>query len=272
MEFNRTCGDKNKQYDIESDQWNAPTQNPDLSYRARISFTDLAIFGPGRWVETTDGECVDQVIRGCYNNGTCVMPDTCACAKGWTGSNCNIPLCQFACKHNGNCTGPDECTCEKGWTGSDCSVPMCAQECQNDGVCIAPDTCKCNQWPNTFRDYRTGGGRPVYQWPNGDPLNTGWTGFDCSTPICTQAEFFSFNRPKYLPDGVTLNNEKNNPNATQFFGGHGGDGLMKCIDAFGNELPRCPTFDVPVTFNDGTCFQTGCGYDPYDTGCPFASF
>lgn len=35
------------------------------------------------------------------------------------------------CKNNGNCTMPETCTCEKGWTGSDCSIPICAQECMN---------------------------------------------------------------------------------------------------------------------------------------------
>ena len=24
---------------------------------------------------------MDQVLRGCYNNGTCVAPDTCECAE-----------------------------------------------------------------------------------------------------------------------------------------------------------------------------------------------
>lgn len=27
------------------------------------------------------GECVDQVVRGCFNNGTCVAPDVCECAE-----------------------------------------------------------------------------------------------------------------------------------------------------------------------------------------------
>jgi hypothetical protein len=80
-----------------------------------------------------------------------------------------------------------------------------------------------------------------------------------------QAEKFVYNRVKYLPGNV-LNNDPKNPNSTKNFGGHGGDDLMKCIDAFGNELPRCPQYDNAVTFSDGTAFQTGCGYDPLDTG------
>jgi hypothetical protein len=52
------------------------------------------------------------------------------------------------------------------------------------GKCVAPDVCECKTWWNTFRD---GKGIPVFQKPNGDPQNTGWTGYDCNTPICVQA-------------------------------------------------------------------------------------
>jgi hypothetical protein len=64
-----------------------------------------------------------------------------------------------------------------GWTGTDCSMPMCVQgfydpfctdlaqapggegcfRCANNGNCTAPDVCTCA---------------------------TGWTGFDCRTPVC----------------------------------------------------------------------------------------
>jgi hypothetical protein len=30
------------------------------------------------------------------------------------------------------------------------------------------------------------GGRPLFQDEKGNPLYSGWTGFDCSTPICVQ--------------------------------------------------------------------------------------
>jgi hypothetical protein len=37
------------------------------------------------------------------------------------------------------------------------------------------------------------GGRPLFRDPDGNPVNTGWTGYDCGTPICVQAEAFYFN-------------------------------------------------------------------------------
>jgi hypothetical protein len=35
----------------------------------------------GRWTYSADNECIDYVLRGCYNNGTCIAPDVCACAE-----------------------------------------------------------------------------------------------------------------------------------------------------------------------------------------------
>ena len=146
----------------------------------------------GRWKEK-GGECVDKVIRGCYNNGTCISPNICQCAQGWSGYSCSTPKCAQICQHNGTCTGVNQCTCVTGWSGYNCSTALCAQECNNNGVCSAPDTCKCSQWPNTFVDGRLNGGEPIYRDIDGTPLLTGWTGYDCSVPICVQAEKFYLN-------------------------------------------------------------------------------
>jgi hypothetical protein len=151
-----------------------------------------------------------------------VAPDTCECAAGWTGYDCSIPICRQTCHHGGNCTLPDTCTCEQGWSGPDCTVAVCAQECNNGGVCVAPDTCKCQQWPTKFEDGRKGGGWPIFRKPNGDPQNTGWTGYDCATPICTQARRFVLNAPPSMP------------NLTVSLGGHGPDGTLDC------DTVRCP--------------------------------
>merc|ERR1719329_902818 len=118
--------------------------------------------------------CVDQVVRGCANNGTCIAPDVCRCATGWTGNDCQIPLCTQTCMHQGNCTNPDICTCERGWSGYDCSIPLCAQECNNGGVCVAPDTCQCSQWPSIFIDGREPP-EPLFRDISQDPLLSGWT-------------------------------------------------------------------------------------------------
>lgn len=255
MEFERKCPlAPNKQYDLQAKSFNVIVQDTDIAYRPRVNYTDERVFSLGRW-DPAGGECVDQVIRGCYNNGTCILPSVCSCATGWQGANCTIPLCSFNCKHGGNCTFPDTCTCERGWTGPDCSIPICAQECQNRGICVAPDTCQCNQFPSEFRDNRIDqvGGRPKFQKPNGEPLNTGWTGYDCSVPICVQADKFLLNSGGY-----------------QFLGGRGGDDRLTC-EVFKNgvleQQPRCPQFDRAVTTTDGKSFQSGCGFDPIDTGC-----
>ena len=44
-------------------------------------------------------------------------------------------------------------------------------------------------------------------------------------------------------------------------GGHGKDGKLEC-----NEV-KCSEYDKMVTMNDGKSFQTGCGFDPIETGC-----
>ncbi|RYH31100.1 hypothetical protein EON65_03370 [archaeon] len=255
VEFDRNCSTKSKEYDLYSNLVDVFVQDTDLAYRPRITYNDLRVVSQGRWKEE-GGQCVDEVIRGCYNNGTCVAPNTCKCATGWKEHNCSVPICAQPCLHNGNCTFPDTCTCEKGWAGRDCSIPLCAQECQNGGKCVAPDTCQCVQFDTSFYDNRIAGGRPLFQDENGDPLQTGWTGYDCATPICVQAEKFLLNVISTESPGYVS------------MGGHGADTLMTCTDpATSENLPRCPQFDEYLTGNDGKSFQSGCGWDPFDTGC-----
>jgi hypothetical protein len=201
------------------------------AFGPRATYNDSAVASSGGWWTQAPGgsaECVDAVRLGCFNGGTCVAPDTCACAPGWTGVDCSLPLCAqatgavttsaspdvpltlvragdpttnnlpatsppragdaviayYTCPHGGNCTQPGVCTCEKGWGGPNCTTPLCAQECLNGGNCTAPDVCTCPQWPSTARDAR---GVPAYRKPDGAPQDTGWTGFDCGTPVCVQA-------------------------------------------------------------------------------------
>eukprot|EP00924_Labyrinthula_sp_SR-Ha-C_P014134 snap_masked-scaffold_77-processed-gene-0.38-mRNA-1 protein AED:0.12 eAED:0.12 QI:0/-1/0/1/-1/1/1/0/1936 len=158
------------------------------------------------------GTCIDEVFRGCYNNSTCVAPNTCRCADGWTGFDCSIPVCNESCSRKeeevaatttdakkffsrgtGNCTFPNTCTCEKGWRGKTCDIPICAQECNNNGKCVAPDTCSCWRWPSEIRNNRNLGGWPMFRNSLGDSQLTGWTGYDCSTPVCVQAIEFVIN-------------------------------------------------------------------------------
>eukprot|EP00554_Chaetoceros_debilis_P016874 CAMPEP_0194126972 /NCGR_PEP_ID=MMETSP0150-20130528/60272_1 /TAXON_ID=122233 /ORGANISM="Chaetoceros debilis, Strain MM31A-1" /LENGTH=2248 /DNA_ID=CAMNT_0038820867 /DNA_START=651 /DNA_END=7398 /DNA_ORIENTATION=- len=256
IEFKRVCDNDLKVQDLEDpDPENVGNetvivQDTDLSFRPRIIYDDNRRYTNGSWIE--DGnQCVDHVIRGCFNNGTCVGPNLCECAAGWLGPECTIPFCENTCSNHGNCTLPDTCTCEKGWKGDACSIPICAQDCNNGGICIAPDTCKCLQWDNGWRDGRAKGGVPQFQDSLGNPEMTGWSGFDCSTPICTQAERF------------ILNNKVDSSQISRLvsLGGHGKDGKLQC------DAVQCPQYDEIVVTNDGKSFQTGCGYDPVVTGC-----
>ena len=169
-----------------------PVLDTDGAFRPRVKAYDTLFYANSRWNDT-GGTCIDYVVRGCYNNGTCIAPNTCQCALGYTGNDCSVPLCAEGCQHGGNCTAPNTCTCEKGWAGHDCSVALCAQECNNGGRCVAPDVCQCKQWRSLWRDQREAGGQPLYRDEYGDPQYTGWTGFDCSTPICVNAQNFTLN-------------------------------------------------------------------------------
>lgn len=231
--YDRTCPyDTSKQLDLRNNVYNIPVNDTNEAFHPRINYTDETVISVGRWYET-GGECIDHVLLGCFNEGICTSPNTCQCAAGWEGDDCSLPICtqtvaeindvknteisvtllrlnginygnergqpplpgdQYIgyrkCPNNGNCTRPDTCTCEKGWTGTDCTVPMCIQECFHNGFCSAPDTCTCPQNPTIFIDAR---GVPLFRKPDGDAQSTGWTGFDCNTPICVQAAAWILN-------------------------------------------------------------------------------
>lgn len=126
--------------------------------------------------------------------------------------------------------------CERGWSGFDCSVAICAQDC-NHGKCVAPDTCKCEQWDSKWRDNRVGGGVPLFRKANGDPQMTGYTGYDCNTPICVQAEKFRLHANQSAPN----------------------KGEVRHLSGKNNM----------VTLNHIRSEETGCGWDILDTGCCF---
>lgn len=241
VQFQRTCASRTfRPVDLVSGNASVLVVDTDASYRPQAQYSIAKATRVGFWNATlAGGECVDRVVRGCFNNGTCIAPDTCVCAPGWTGFDCTTPVCAQPCLHNGNCTLPNRCTCEIGWTGPDCSIPMCAQECRNGGVCVAPDTCKCVTWASKWRDGRENGGQPVFKKPNGLPQDTGYTGYDCNTPICVQAERFVLNTDRSASTFLSLR-------------GHGKTGKLAC------STHRCPQYDEEVISNDGHSFQSGC--------------
>eukprot|EP00940_MAST-03C_sp_MAST-3C-sp2_P001490 g1490.t1 len=168
------------------------SDDPANVWTPSVVYTPFREIASGRW-DVDGGECTDYVMRGCFNRGVCVGANVCACAEGWTGDDCSIPVCAQTCANRGNCTHPNTCTCERGWSGADCTVPLCAQECMHGGTCVAPDTCRCVTWPTAFENEL---GQPMFRLPSGDPMQTGWTGFDCNTPICVQALRFRRNTPE----------------------------------------------------------------------------
>ncbi|KDO27761.1 hypothetical protein SPRG_07359 [Saprolegnia parasitica CBS 223.65] len=228
VHFQRTCGGTSSNLSVD----------PDASYRPQLQYTAVKASGV---ITSYANDCVDRVLRGCYNNGTCIAPDTCVCAAGWTGHDCSVPICAPACIH-GTCTNPNRCVCDVGWTGAICNVAICAQDCRNGGHCVAPDTCECVTWPSGWRDGRSNGGLPIFALPSGSPQRTGWTGYDCNTPICTQAEAFVLNVARSDAKFIAL---------------RGSLGKVNCTHV------RCPQYDIEVTSNDGTSFQSGCPGIPY---------
>jgi len=257
---------------------NVAVQDTDFAYRARMRYDSSRESGRNRWFQR-GGECVDTVLRGCHNNGTCVSPNQCDCAQGWSGYDCTIPVCSQVCKHHGNCTLPETCTCERGWAGRDCAQPVCAQECAHGGSCVAPDTCKCTQYESHFP---TGHDvpRPFFRTPSGAAQRTGWTGFDCSVPICVQALKFTLNvGPAEKIRSAMQENVALAVGATSYaalnyveLGGRGFDG-REDVDVAGvrklkcDAKPRCPSYNDMVTANVGESFPRACGFDVLDTGC-----
>jgi hypothetical protein len=88
--YNRTCVRPayfNKTRDMRTGIVNGIVDDPDLAFRPAEIFNEYTVVAQGRWSEV-GGECIDYVLDGCFNNGTCVAPDTvsralavCACLR-----------------------------------------------------------------------------------------------------------------------------------------------------------------------------------------------
>lgn len=82
LEFSRTCPlDISKTLDLLTNLTSVLVMDTDRSFRPIISYNDQRVMSQGRW-NAVGGECVDEVVRGCFNNGTCIAPDTCQCPQG----------------------------------------------------------------------------------------------------------------------------------------------------------------------------------------------
>ncbi len=93
----------------------------------------------------------------------------------------------FACYNGGSCIAPDVCTCRDGFTGFDCKTPMCRHEqvdgsvvgCLNGGECIEKDKCRCSTTDSLLWLEHSSAARGM----------TGWSGSDCSVPVCVQGYY-----------------------------------------------------------------------------------
>jgi hypothetical protein len=96
----------------------------------------------------------------------------------------------YACYNYGSCLGPDYCSCTDGYSGDDCSTPLCrhlqisgtVSACLNGGICVSKDSCVCINATSVLHVGHPEATRGV----------TGWTGTDCSMPICVQGFFDPF--------------------------------------------------------------------------------
>ena len=90
----------------------------------------------------TGPQCQTPVCELTCLHGKCIAPNECKCNPGWTGPQCQTPVCELTCLH-GKCIAPNKCQCKLGWEGDSCQTPVCDKICQNGGKCIASNECKC---------------------------------------------------------------------------------------------------------------------------------
>ena len=155
-----------------------PVDDTAWAFAPRITYLDARVVSEGRWYEA-GGECVDQVILGCYNKGVCAEPNTCSCAAGWEGNDCTLPQCWQSVDQvlDSNLTLGElavfPATLLRA-SGVNFGTPLSAvpkldgdslvawRKCPNDGNCTQPNFCTCEK---------------------------GWEGDDCSVPQCIQECF-----------------------------------------------------------------------------------
>ena len=88
-------------------------------------------------------DCDVPICNTTCNNGTCVAPNTCQCDEGYMGLYCTTPVCDVPC-NNGTCVAPNTCQCDEGYEGLQCTIPVCNPSCNATSACIAPNTCQCH--------------------------------------------------------------------------------------------------------------------------------
>ncbi|KAK7501166.1 hypothetical protein BaRGS_00007651, partial [Batillaria attramentaria] len=75
---------------------------------------------PPRLTCTETGQWDAQCKRPCQNGGRCVAFNRCKCRPGYTGAQCQLPICILPCLNGGTCQAPYSCKCPTGYYGSRC--------------------------------------------------------------------------------------------------------------------------------------------------------
>jgi len=212
--YNRTCTTLAREKDLRTNTKH-PVENTDLAFSTkyaglvfyflvswrrvvlttgnklcsgRVSYDIWTATHQGRWFEEY-GECIDHVVQGCYNNGTCVAPNTvrntgfrmvglldssecvvgcpqCECAQGWEGDDCSVPICPASTRIitdawniNSTLVGPRTEVNRHDRTEVFTPTNIQYRECPNNGNCTLPQVCTCEK---------------------------GWGGPNCTVPLCAQ--------------------------------------------------------------------------------------
>jgi hypothetical protein len=121
----------------------------------RINYNNYQRSGHGSWVRGL--EIQGEGIFEYWNQGSCIAPDLCSYKDGFGGFDCATPLCRYE-QATGEIVG-----------------------CVN-GVCIAKDECQCIQQVSILWEVHQEAERGL----------TGWTGTDCSMPMCMQGYYDPF--------------------------------------------------------------------------------
>mmetsp|Transcript_19489 Transcript_19489/g.39726 ORF Transcript_19489/g.39726 Transcript_19489/m.39726 type:complete len:157 (+) Transcript_19489:580-1050(+) len=104
----------------------------------------------------------------------------------------------YECFNRGSCLAPDQCSCRDGYGGFDCATPLCRHQqangaivgCKNGGVCVDKDECHCVQLVSILWKVHEDAERGL----------TGYTGTDCSIPMCMQGYYDpDCDQPEFAP-------------------------------------------------------------------------
>lgn len=101
----------------------------------------LTCLETGQWDNAA--ECTAQCKFLCQNGGRCAALNQCKCLAGYTGLQCQTPICILPCLNGGVCQAPYSCECPHGYYGSRCHKAICSRPCENGGRCLHPNQCQC---------------------------------------------------------------------------------------------------------------------------------